>query len=190
MIAQHLYWLHFLGQRDAETDRRLANELMARRRDDGTWSIWYEGPPDLSTTLEAYVALKMAGVDAGDETRAYLRREGGIPKSRVFTKCFMALLGQWPWQQIPTVPVELVLLPPGAPFSIYNFACWARQTIVALSVVQALRPVRPSGVSLGEIGDRHGPSKPPRRPSRLRRRALAIAGAWVRDRQEADGSWG
>src|SRR6266540_6530411 len=71
MIAQHLFWLHFLGLRDPETDRKLANELLARRRDDGTWSIWYEGPPDLSTTVEAYSALKMLGVDVGDETREY-----------------------------------------------------------------------------------------------------------------------
>src|ERR671939_1013013 len=117
MIAEHLFLLHFLGLRDAQTDGLLANELLARRRDDGTWSIWYDGPPDLSTSLEAYVALKLAGVDPGPESRAYLRREGGIPKSRVFTKCFMALLGQWPWQQIPTVPVEIVLLRPSAPYS-------------------------------------------------------------------------
>src|SRR5256885_11533785 len=150
MIAEHLFWLHVLGLRDPETDRRLANDILARRRDDGTWSNWWEGPPDLSTTIESYVALKMAGVDAGDRTRDYIRREGGIPRSRVFTKCFMALLGQWPWQRIPTVPVEIVLLRPGAPFSIYNFACWARQTIVALAGVQALRPVRASGIDLSE----------------------------------------
>ena len=190
MIAQHLYWLHFLGLRDPETDRKLANELMARRRDDGTWSIWYEGPPDLSTTLEAYVALKMAGVDAGDGTRDYLRREGGIPKSRVFTKCFMALLGQWPWQRIPTVPVEIVLLRPSAPFSIYNFACWARQTIVALAGVMALRPVRPTEIDLSEIWARPGRTRPARRPGSIRRSALATAVQWVRQRQEADGSWG
>jgi squalene-hopene/tetraprenyl-beta-curcumene cyclase len=190
MIAQHLIWLHVLGLRDRETDRKLANELIARRRDDGTWSIWFEGPPDLSTTIEAYVALKMAGVDAGPATLDYIRREGGIARSRVFTKCFLALLGHWPWQRIPTIPIEIVLLPPSVPFSIYNFACWARQTIVALSVVQALRPVRPSGITLAEIGDRPGQTKQPRRPSNLRRRALSVAEQWVRDRQEADGSWG
>ncbi len=190
MIAQHLIWLHALGLRDPETDRKLANELLARRREDGTWSIWFEGPPDLSTTIEAYVALKMAGVDAGEEARAYIQRQGGIAKSRVFTKCFLALLDHWPWQRIPTVPIEIVLLPPSAPFSIYNFACWARQTIVALSMCQALRPVRPSGVSLAELGDRPGETRRPRRPSGLRRRALAAAETWVRDRQEADGSWG
>ena len=156
----------------------------ARGRGGGT------GPPDLSTTVEAYVALKMAGVDAGDETRAYIQREGGIAKVRVFTKCFLALLDAWPWQDIPTVPVELILLPPSAPLSVYNFACWARQTLVPLSVVQALRPLRPSGVDLQEIGARHGASAPPRPPSALRRRALATAEQWVRERQEADGSWG
>jgi squalene-hopene/tetraprenyl-beta-curcumene cyclase len=66
MIAEHLFLLHFLGLRDDETDRLLANELLARRRGDGTWSIWYEGPPDLSVTVEAYTALKLAGVDPGE----------------------------------------------------------------------------------------------------------------------------
>ena len=190
MIAEHLFWLHVLGLRDGATDRKLANELLARRRDDGTWSNWWEGPPDLSTTIESYVALKMAGSDAGDETRAYIQREGGVAQARVFTKCFLALLDSWPWQEIPTVPVELVLLPPSAPLSVYSFGCWARQTVVPLSVVQALRPVRPSGVTLEEIGARHGASAPPHGPSSLRRRAIAAAERWVRERQEADGSWG
>ena len=190
MIAEHVFWLHVLGLRERGTDRKLANEILGRRRDDGTWAKWWEGPPDLSTTIEAYAALKMLGVDAGEETRDYIRREGGIRQSRVFTKCFLALLGQWPWQDIPTVPVELVLLPPSSPFSIYNFACWARQTVVPLSVMMALRPVRSGGVDLTEIGGRPGQTKPPPRPARLRRRALAAAEAWVRERQEADGSWG
>src|SRR5919108_730365 len=65
MIAQHLFWHHVLGLRTPELDRKIANELLVRRRDDGTWSIWYEGPADLSTSIEAYAALKLAGVDPG-----------------------------------------------------------------------------------------------------------------------------
>jgi squalene-hopene/tetraprenyl-beta-curcumene cyclase len=190
MIAQHLFWLHFLGLRDPQTDRKLANELLARRRDDGTWSIWYDGPADLSTSIEAYVALKMAGVDPGEASRDYIRQAGGIPASRVFTKCFLALLGHWPWQRIPTVPVEIVLLRPGLPFSVYNFACWARQTVVPLSVVQALRPVRFADVELREIGSRPGKTTPLPPPGVIRSRAIARAERWVRERQEADGSWG
>src|SRR5437762_10505487 len=82
MIAEHLFLLHFLGLRDSETDRLLANELLARRRANGTWSIWYEGPPDLSVTVEAYAALKLAGVDPGEESREYIRRAGGVARTR------------------------------------------------------------------------------------------------------------
>src|SRR3954464_12221638 len=81
MTAQHLFWNHFLGLRTPELDRRIANELAARMRDDGTWSIWFEGPPDLSTSIEAYVALRMAGVDPGSKARDYIRHEGGIRKA-------------------------------------------------------------------------------------------------------------
>ena len=190
MIAEHLFWLHVLGLRDRETDGRLANDILARRRDDGTWSNWWEGPADLSTTIESYVALSLAGIDPGEATLEYIRREGGIPRSRVFTKCFMALLGQWPWQRVVPIPPEMILLPPSAPFSIYNFACWARQTVVPLSVVWALRPVRPVDLDLRPIGARPGESKPARPFTPLRRRAIAAAERWVEERQEADGSWG
>jgi len=190
MIAQHLFWHHFTGLRTPELDRKIANELLARQRDDGTWAIWYDGPADLSTSIEAYAALRLAGRDPGDKARAFIVREGGIARSRVFTKCFMALLGQWPWQRIPSVPPELILLPPGGPFSVYDFACWARQTVVPLSVVEALRPVRRAPIDLREIGANPGRTRAPRRAGRLRRRAIAVAERWVRERQEADGSWG
>jgi squalene-hopene/tetraprenyl-beta-curcumene cyclase len=190
MTAQHLFWNHALGLRTAELDRGIANELMARMRDDGTWSIWFEGPPDLSTSIEAYVALRMCGVDPGPRALAYIRGEGGIPKSRIFTKCFLALLGQWPWQRMVPIPPELVLLPPSSPFSIYDFACWARQTFVALAVAQSLRPVRPIDVDLSAIGAIAGRTRQPGRPNALRRRALREAERWIRERQEADGSWG
>src|SRR5919204_6085302 len=179
MIAEHLFLLHFLGLRDADTDRLLATDLLARRRDDGTWSIWFEGPPDLSVTVEAYTGLKLAGVDAGDATREYIRRAGGVAKTRIFTRAFLALVGQWPWRRLAHVPVELILLPAQGPLSVYDFACWARQTMVALSVVEALQPVRPSAVDLSEIGARKT-VLPIRRPrlSSVRRRAIAVAERW------------
>jgi len=190
MTAQHLFWNHFAGLRTPDLDRRIANEILARQRDDGTWAIWWEGPADLSTTIEAYVALKLAGFDPGPKALAFIQREGGLRRARVFTKCWLALLGQWPWQRIPSIPPEIVLLPPSGPFSIYDFACWARQTIVALSVVMALRPVRPARIDLREIGARPGTTRPARRPGPLRAQAIAAAERWVRERQEADGGWG
>ena len=190
MIAQHLFLLHFLGLRDAETDRLLANELLARRRGDGTWSIWFDGPPELSVTVEAYAALKLAGVDPGEATRKYIRSKGGVARTRIFTRAFLALIGQWPWRRLAHVPVELILLPANGPLSVYDFACWARQTMVSLSVVEALQPLRPSAIDLTEIGGRKTHSHGPPRLSARRRRAIAVAEHWVRARQEADGSWG
>src|SRR5919201_4915979 len=190
LSAEHLFLLHFLNLRDPETDRLLANELLARRRDDGTWSIWFDGPPDLSVTVEAYAALKLAGVDAGETTRDYICRSGGVPRTRIFTRAFLALIGQWPWRRLAHVPGELILLPATGPLSVYNFACWARQTMVALSVVEALQPVRPSAIDLSEIGGRKTEARRPQRWSPLRRHAVRVAERWVRERQEADGSWG
>jgi squalene-hopene/tetraprenyl-beta-curcumene cyclase len=190
MTAQHLFWHHVLGLRTPQLDRKIANELLARRRDDGTWAIWFEGPPDLDTTIEAYAALKLAGVEPGSLARDFIRREGGIAKARIFTKCFLALLGQWPWQRIVPIPPEVVLLPAAGPVSIYDFSCWARGTFVPLAVTSVLRPVRPAAIDLREIGAHRNESRPPLRPSAMRRRAIATAERWVRERQEADGSWG
>jgi squalene-hopene/tetraprenyl-beta-curcumene cyclase len=190
MTAQHVFWTHYLGLRTPDKDRRIANELLARMRDDGTWSIWFEGPPDLSTSIEAYVALRMCGVDPGPQALAFIQQSGGIAKARLFTKCFLALLGQWPWQRMVPIPPELVLLPPGAPFSVYNFSCWARQTFVALALAQSLQPIQPIDVDLRAIGARPNQTRAPRRPNALRRRAQQRAEQWIRERQEADGSWG
>jgi squalene-hopene/tetraprenyl-beta-curcumene cyclase len=190
MTAQHLFWHHVLGLRTPELDRKIANELLARQREDGTWAIWFEGPGELSTTVEAYAALKLAGVDPGPEAREFIRSRGGIPKTRIFTKCFLALLGQWPWERVTPIPVELVLFPPSAPFSIYNFACWARGTFVPLAACRALRPVRHAEIDLREIGAKPGQTRSPVPPGPLRRAALREAERWVRAHQEADGSWG
>src|SRR5437764_11368958 len=89
MTAQHLFWNHYLGLRTPHNDRRIANELLARMRDDGTWAIWFDGPADLSTSIEAYVALRMCGVDPGPKPLRYIQHGGGIPKARLFTKCFL-----------------------------------------------------------------------------------------------------
>ena len=191
MIAEHLFWLHVLGLRDRATDRKLANELLARRRDDGTWSNWWEGPPDLSTTVESYVALKMAGVDAGDETRAYIQREGGDRERQGVLEVLpraarrVAMAGHPhrarradpPAALRTAVRLQLRLLGP------------ADASSRSPSSRRCAR-CGPSGVDLQEIGARHGASAPPRPLSSLRRRALATAEQWVRERQEADGSWG
>src|SRR5205807_9434398 len=113
------------------------------------------GPGDLSTTVEAYWALRVAGdpEDAPHMRAAaeFVRAEGGLEQARVFTHLWLALFGLWSWDRVPALPAEVVLLPPWVPLNVYDFACWARQTVVALSVVKAHRPVRALPFDLAEL---------------------------------------
>ena len=176
---------------------------------------FYGGPGELSTTIEGYWALRLAE-DSADEPHmlraaAFVRDHGGIERARVFTHVWLALFGLWPWEQVPALPPEIVLLPRWLALNVYDFACWARQTIVALSLVKAHRPVHPLGFGLDELrsGEPAHVARPrswrarllvrldrlmrayERRPlGPLRWLALGRAERWVVRRQEADGSWG
>jgi squalene-hopene/tetraprenyl-beta-curcumene cyclase len=215
MDAEDMLLREFLGIRRVEDTQRTAAWIRSQQRADGTWANFHGGPGDLSTTIEAYWALRLAGDEPGREhmrsAAGFIREQGGIERARVFTHVWLALFGLWSWDQVPALPPEIVLLPSWVALNIYDFACWARQTIVALSLVMAHRPQHPLPFALEEL---HGsepwrPTAPTsvrgrwltrldrvlrayeRRPPRLLRRlALGRAERWIVRRQEADGSWG
>ncbi len=215
MDAEDLLLREFLGIRDPDATERSAAWIRSQQNADGSWSKFRGGPGDLSTTLEAYVALRLAADDPEAEhmrnAAAFARAAGGLQRARVFTHIWLALFGAWPWEQVPALPAELMLLPSWVPLNPYDFACWARQTVVALSVVLSYRPQRPLAFTIDEL---HGPGdwSPPRAGSatgralvaldrilhlyqrrpvrRVRELSLARAERWIVDRQEADGSWG
>jgi squalene-hopene/tetraprenyl-beta-curcumene cyclase len=147
ITAEHLFLRHILGIPDDREAKKAAAYILSQQREDGTWGNWFDGPAELSTTVEAYAALKMAGIspDAPEMVRArsFILDRGGIEKVRVFTKIWFAMMGEWDWRGVPVLPVEFVLLPARFPMSIYAFGCWARQTIVPLAIVMAERPVVP-----------------------------------------------
>jgi squalene-hopene/tetraprenyl-beta-curcumene cyclase len=214
MDAEDLLLREFLGVRDAETTAKAARWIRSQQRDDGTWANFHGGPGDLSTTIEAYVALRLAGDLPGDEhmrrAAEWIRGRGGLEHSRVFTRLWLSLFGLWRWEQVPVVPVEAIYLPPWVPLNIYDYACWARQTIVALAVVSSHRPVRPLPFGVDELrtGEPLKRCRPftwgwafeqvdrllqlyMKRPLRpLQRAARRRAVRWIVARQEADGSWG
>ena len=71
---------------------------------------------------------------------AFVRGHGGVPASRVFTRIWLAIVGLWSWDDLPVLPPEFVLLPGRFPLALQHWGCWARQTIVPLAIVSALRP--------------------------------------------------
>jgi squalene-hopene/tetraprenyl-beta-curcumene cyclase len=215
MDAEDVLLREFLGIRDRDRLERAGAWIRSHQGADGSWANFAGGPGDLSTTIEAYWALRMAGDEPSaahmERAAAWTRERGGPRAARVFTHIWMALFGLWPWDEVPAIPPEVMFLPSWFPFCPYDFACWARQTIVALTIVRAHRPVRPLSFALDELG----PGAPaPRTPSAtrtgraltaldallrryerhplapLRRAALRAAERWVVQRQEADGSWG
>ena len=77
----------------------------------------------------------------------------------------------------PALPPEIILLPAWVPLNVYDFACWARQTIVALSLVKAHRPVRPLPFDLDELRADGARRAEPR--AQRPRGALAARGVWL-----------
>ena len=169
MDAEDLLLREFLGLHDDAVVAAAGRWIRSQQRDDGTWANFYGGPADLSTTVEAYLALRLAG-DEPDAPHMKLARDwiveqGGVEATRVFTRIWLALSGLWSWDDLPVIPPELIYLPSWFPLNIYDWGCWARQTIVALAVVQSFRPSRPIGLSIDELktGGPHGRAPRPRR---------------------------
>ncbi|GAA4191864.1 squalene--hopene cyclase [Microbispora amethystogenes] len=214
MDAEDLLLREFLGVRTAAETAEAARWIRSQQQAGGGWANFHDGPADLSTTVEAYVALRLAGdPPSAPHLRAaadLVRHLGGVESARVFTRIWLALFGLWRWEDLPVIPPEIVFLPPWCPLNVYDWACWARQTIVPLTIVTAHRPVRPLPFGLTELRTGRRPPSPPRtsvdtafaaldhmlhryerRPlAGLRRAALRRAAEWVVARQEADGSWG
>lgn len=146
MEAEWVLLMHVLGvgQSDPRTPL-VVNSILEDRRSDGSWAIYPDAPRgDVSTTVECYAALRAVG-HAADEpdmvrTRAWILEEGGgIVNVRAFTRYWLALLGELPWDQVPAMPPEMVLIPEFAPLSLKQFASWARATIVPLAILSARR---------------------------------------------------
>lgn len=144
---------------------------------------------------------------------------GGAESSNVFTRTLLALYGELPWRSVPLMPVEIMLLPLWSPFHLSKISYWARTVIVPLLVLNTLRPRarNPRRVGIGELIARPGragrmPGRAahqsrlwytvfrgvdaalriaePCTPKRLRRRAIAAAERFVRERLNGDDGLG
>ncbi|MET7799521.1 squalene--hopene cyclase [Streptomyces decoyicus] len=219
MDAEDLMLRQFLGIQDPKLTEAAARHIRGKQGADGTWATFHGGPGELSATIEAYVALRLAG-DAPDAPHmataaAWVRERGGVAAARVFTRIWLALFGWWKWDDLPELPPELLYFPKWFPLNIYDFGCWARQTIVPLTIVSAKRPVRPAPFALDELHtDPRRPNPPrPLAPAtswdglfqrldkalhlyhkvairKLRGAAMRSAARWIIERQENDGCWG
>ncbi len=136
----------FLGRDGDERVRKAARYILAQQQPGGGWSNYPDGPAELSVSVKAYFALKLAGHDPAaphmTRARAVIRALGGAAGCNSFTKFYLALLGQFPYANCPAVPPELVLLPRWAYINLYAMSSWTRTIVVPLSIFYAHKPVR------------------------------------------------
>jgi len=155
--AEYIFLNHYLDEREPELEAELADYIRAIQKEDGSWPLFHDGPADVSATVKAYYALKMAGDDPDAPhmaaARARVHAMGGAEASNVFTRYSLALFGEVPWRAVPVMPVELMLLPRWFPVNMWRFSYWSRTVIAPLLILASLKPraINPTGATLREL---------------------------------------
>ena len=218
--AEYVLMMHYQGEVDEPLERKLATYLRARQGEDGGWPLYYGGPAEISCSVKAYYALKLAGdpPEAPHMAKAKqtILRLGGASRANVFTRITLAIFGQLPWRAVPFLPVECLLLPHWFPFHISKVSYWSRTVMVPLFVLYTSKAHarNPRQVSIRELFitdpwqetnyfpvhsalnrallmlDRLGLKFYPWSPQGLRRRAIKKAEAWILERLNGEGGLG
>jgi squalene-hopene/tetraprenyl-beta-curcumene cyclase len=216
VVLLHKIW----GTEEERSLYKVEAYLRSQQREHGGWELFYGDGGELSTTVEAYMALKLLGVPETDpamlRAKAFILKRGGITHTRIFTKIHLALIGCYSWRGIPSLPPWVMLLPEQFPFNIYEMSSWARSSTVPLLIVLGRKPVFPVNpkITLDELyaeGVENARYELPRNSDwtdiflalddalkfaeninfvPFRQEGIKAAEKWILERQEATGDWG
>ena len=155
--AEYVMMMHFLGDIDVPLQAKIARFLRAHQAAHGGWSLYPGGDFEVSCSVKAYFALKLAG-DGADaphmvRARTAILSHGGAARANVFTRIALALFGELPWRGVPYLPVEIVLLPRWFPFNLCKVSYWSRTVMVPLLILCTLkaRARNPGDVHVREL---------------------------------------
>ncbi len=219
ITAEVLLLHHVWGTFDRVPRAAAERYFRGEQRDHGGWELAFGDGGELSVTIEAYMALRMLGIERDDpalvRARAYILARGGITRSRIFTKMHLALIGAYEWAGLPALPPWLMVLPQRGPFSIYELSSWARASTVPLILLFDHKPVYGPELDLDELyaeGRANARFELPPGTDAFERffttvdhalkraeaaglvpfraRGLARAERWTVERQEHTGDWG
>ncbi len=153
MIAFH----HWDGSVDKKWERKAINHIFSMQLADGGWNIYHGGPSEVNATIKAYLALKLAGVPVTDprmlRARELAMNFGGIPRMNTFSKLYLALLGLFPWEYVPTIPPEVLLIGKWFHVNFWDMSNWSRAMLVPLAIINHYKPTHPpaNNVNLDEL---------------------------------------
>jgi squalene-hopene/tetraprenyl-beta-curcumene cyclase len=218
--AEYIMMMHFLDEIDAELEVKLCRYLRAAQAEHGGWPLYHGGDLNISCSVKAYYALKLAG-DSPEaphmvRARAAILQRGGAAAVNVFTRIALALFGQLPWRGVPYIPVEIMLLPRWFPFHLDKVAYWSRTVMVPLFILCTRKPLakNPRDVHIRELfttppeeerdyfrrtgfvakmflaADRLGRMIDPLIPARVRERATRKAETWMLERLNGEDGLG
>lgn len=157
LTSEYLMLRRYMGTVDKEREARMVRYLQGFQLEDGGWPIYTGAPMDVSASVKAYFALKLAGVPQDDPGMHRARRailaKGGVVSTNVFTKITLALFGQYDWIGLPGMPPEIVLAPRKFAFNVYAISYWSRAVLIPLLIVFAVRRECriPSEQGIGEL---------------------------------------
>ncbi|HZF02652.1 MAG TPA: squalene--hopene cyclase [Methylomirabilota bacterium] len=151
MVAYH----HWDGSVDKNWQRKAVNHLFSKQLPDGGWNIYLGGTSEVNATIKAYLALKLAGVRATDPRMLRAREAalhlGGVPRMNTFSKLYLALIGLFPWEYVPTIPCEVLLIGKWFHVNFWDMSNWSRGMLVPLAIINHFKPMRPVNVTLDEL---------------------------------------
>lgn len=199
---------------------KVESYLRSQQREHGGWELFYGDGGDISTSVEAYMALRLLGVSANDfalrRAKKFILKQGGISKTRIFTKLHLALIGCYDWRGLPSLPAWIMLLPDNSPLTIYEMSSWARSSTVPLLIVLDKKPIFVTSptINLDELYTEGVDNVRYELPTKndwtdafiyldkafkwvensnlvpFREEGLKAAEEWILERQEATGDWG
>ena len=157
LVADTVAYHHWNGKVDRGWQRKAVNHIFSMQLPDGGWNIYYGGPAEVNATIKAYLALKLAGVPPTDprmlRAREVAMSLGGVPRMNTFSKLYLALLGLFPWEYVPTIPCEVILIGKWFYVNINEMSSWSRSMLVPLAIINHYKPTRPlkNDVNLDEL---------------------------------------
>jgi squalene-hopene/tetraprenyl-beta-curcumene cyclase len=155
LVSDMVVFHHWDGSVDPAWQRKAVNHLFSMQLPDGGWNIYYGGPSEVNATIKAYLALKLAGVPVTDrrmlKAREVALRFGGVPRMNTFSKLYLALIGLYSWEYVPTIPCEVLLLGKWFHVNFWDMSNWSRAMLVPLAIINHFKPTRPVKVTLDEL---------------------------------------
>jgi squalene-hopene/tetraprenyl-beta-curcumene cyclase len=147
LVADTVAYHHWEGKVDPDWQRKAVNHLVSLQLPEGGWNIYHGGPSEVNATIKAYLALKLAGLPVTEprmlRAREVALRLGGVPRMNTFSKLYLALLGLFPWDYVPTIPCEVILLGKWFHVNFYEMSSWTRSMLVPLAIINHFKPTRP-----------------------------------------------